>query len=77
MPRRLEIVQFNSYPIQIISKQIYLIFKWDPNRYHHSSLMDLGVMTMMGCLTPNFEGETLPLCRRYSQHIVSPINKVF
>ena len=54
-----------SYPIQIISKQIYLIFRWNPNRYHHSSSVDLGVMTMKGCLTPHSEGKALPLCRRY------------
>ena len=25
-----------SYPIQIISKQIYLTHRWDPNKYYHS-----------------------------------------
>ena len=50
-----------SYSIQIIRKQIYLIFRWDPNKYHHSSSMDLGVMTMKRCLTPHFEGEALPV----------------
>ena len=35
------------YWIWIIYKQIYLIHRWEPNRYHHSALrMDLGVILM-------------------------------
>ena len=41
----------------MIFKQIYLIYKWDPNRDYHSCWSGLvcfyGVSTIVGCSMPN------------------------